>query len=76
MEMTLTLLWQTTDTADAIVQFLPTKSLSVLPTVARIFRRDQPRQLAVLLRRHGVAATGTSALLSTLQLARRGCVLL
>ena len=67
---TLTRLWRSTDAADCIAQCLPTKSLAVLPTLARLFRKDQLRQLDVLMRRQG-AAVSTRVLLSTLQMAGR-----
>jgi hypothetical protein len=67
---TLTRLWRSTDAADCIAQCLPTKSLAVLPTLARLFRKDQLRQLDVLMRRQR-AAVSTRVLLSTLQMAGR-----
>ena len=62
----LTRLWRKSDLVDAIVAFLPTKCLAVLPTLADSFRRDQWRMLGVVMRRQNAAA-GTRAILSTLQ---------
>ena len=64
-------LWRKSDLVDAIVAFLPTKCLAVLPTLADSFRRDQWRMLGVMMRRQGGAAAGTRAILSTLQVLGR-----
>ena len=66
-------LWRKSDLVDAIVAFLPTKCLAVLPTLADSFRRDQWRMLGVMMRRQGArgAAAGTRAILSTLQVMGR-----
>ena len=72
-ETTLTRLWRTTDVADCIGSYLPTKSLAVLPTVARQFERDKWRSLVAALRQQPRRAVAecTGALLSALQMARR-----
>ena len=67
----LTRLWRKSDLVDAIVAFLPTKCLAVLPTLADSFRRDQWRMLGVMMRRQGGRAAGTRAILSTLQVMGR-----
>ena len=70
---TLTRLWRTTDVADCIGSYLPTKSLAVLPTVAQQFERDKWRSLVAALRQQPRRAVAecTGALLSALQMARR-----
>ncbi len=70
---TLSRLWRTTDVADCIGSYLPTKSLAVLPTVARQFERDKWRSLVAALRQQPRRAVAecTGALLSALQMARR-----
>ena len=45
--------WRKTDLVDAIVAFLPTKCLAVLPTLSDSFRRDHWRMLGVMMRRQG-----------------------
>ena len=72
-ETTLTRLWRTTDVADCIGSYLPTKSLAVLPTVAQQFERDKWRSLVAALRQQPRRAVAecTGALLSALQMARR-----
>ena len=65
----LTRLWRKSDLVDAIVAFLPTKCLAVLPTLSDSFRRDQWRMLGVVMRRQG--GSGTHAILSTLQVLGR-----
>ena len=69
-ETTLTRLWQRTDAADSIAQFLPTEALPVLPNIAKTFERDHWRLLTALMRRakRGTAAACKSAVLSTLQM--------
>ena len=69
---TLTRLWQRTDAADSIAQFLPTEALPVLPNIAKTFERDHWRLLGALMRRakRGTAAACKSAVLSTLLLSR------
>ena len=66
-------LWRTTDVADCIGSYLPTKSLAVLPTVAQQFERDKWRSLVAALRQQPRRAVAecTGALLSALQMARR-----
>ena len=70
---TLTRLWQRTDAADSIAQFLPTEALPVLPNLAKTFERDHWRLLGALMRRakRGTAAACKSAVLSTLQMGGR-----
>ena len=70
---TLTRLWQRTDAADSIAQFLPTEALPVLPNIAKTFERDHWRLLGALMRRakRGTAAACKSAVLSTLQMTGR-----
>ena len=70
---TLSRLWRTTDVADCIGSYLPTKSLAVLPTVAQQFERDKWRSLVAALRQQPRRAVAecTGALLSALQMARR-----
>ena len=70
---TLTRLWRTTDVADCIGSYLPTKSLAVLPTVARQFERDKWRSLVAALRQQPRRAVAecTGALLSALQMGGR-----
>ena len=72
-ETTLTRLWRTTDVADCIGSYVPTKSLAVLPTVARQFERDKWRSLVAALRQQPRRAVAecTGALLSALQMAGR-----
>ena len=67
----LTRLWRKSDLVDAIVAFLPTKCLAVLPTLADSFRRDHWRMLGVMMRRQNAAAAGTRAILGTLQVLGR-----
>ena len=73
---TLTRLWQRTDAADSIAQFLPTEALPVLPNIAKTFERDHWRLLGALMRRasRGTAAACRSAVLSTLQMTGRDTV--
>ena len=70
---TLSRLWRTTDVADCIGSYLPTKSLAVLPTVARQFERDKWRSLVAALRQQPRRAVAecTGALLSALQMGGR-----
>ena len=70
---TLSRLWRTTDVADCIGSYLPTKSLAVLPTVARQFERDKWRSLIAALRQQPRRAVAecTGALLSALQMGGR-----
>ena len=70
---TLSRLWRTTDVADCIGSYLPTKSLAVLPTVAQQFERDKWRSLVAALRQQPRRAVAecTGALLSALQMTRR-----
>ena len=71
--VTLSRLWRTTDVADCIGSYLPTKSLAVLPTVARQFERDKWRSLIAALRQQPRRAVAecTGALLSALQMGGR-----
>ena len=71
--VTLSRLWRTTDVADCIGSYLPTKSLAVLPTVAQQFERDKWRSLVAALRQQPRRAVAecTGALLSALQMTRR-----
>ena len=73
---TLTRLWQSTDAADSIAQFLPTEALPVLPNIAKTFERDHWRLLGALMRRakRGTAAACKSAVLSALQMGGRDTV--
>ena len=73
---TLTRLWQSTDAADSIAQFLPTDALPVLPNLAKTFERDHWRLLGALMRRasRGTAAACKSAVLSTLKMTGRDTV--
>ena len=70
---TLSRLWRTTDVADCIGSYLPTKSLAVLPTVAQQFERDKWRSLVAALRQQPRRAVAecTGALLSALQMGGR-----
>ena len=72
--MTLMRLWRTSDVADGIAQFLPTKDISVtIPNLAKTFERDHWRLLTAMMRRarRGTTAACKTALLSTLQMAGR-----
>ena len=72
--MTLMHLWRTSDVADGIAQFLPTKDISVtIPNLAKTFERDHWRLLTAMMRRarRGTTAACKTALLSTLQMAGR-----
>ena len=73
---TLSRLWRTTDVADCIGSYLPTKSLAVLPTVAQQFERDKWRSLVAALRQQPRRAVAecTGALLSALQMGGRDTV--
>ena len=62
-------LWRRDDVTDSVVDFLPTKTIAVLPIVAKPLRDAQQRVLLTAVRRRGKTLPGprsTRALLETL----------